>query len=679
MNRSLTLCILAGALFAGGTELFAHGGTYVGPGDVTPPGGGTPPPGGPPTPPTPPKGPPTGPPTGPTPPSGPTQPDRPITPPSPHGPGGTPVYTGGGNVDTRDYASWQFWWEFNKHRFLNLRVKVHGFVESADDSVFAGLGLAEANRAPNEQQIRTVLLPALYAAAKDESNADILTAVMIAVARTGRDDGSAAALFAQNLDAPSREVAETAALSYGILRDPAALDSVLLHLLNDDAEGRKMASDHEVPIRTRAFAAYGMALIGAASNDGEVQLWVLQQLLHTLETDRSSAQDLRVAAAVGIGMLRPQDPQVAAEGVNRLAAVLAAGRQDDLVLAHLPNAMAKLLRGLSKDERVLRDRVLDATLALLDPRAKSGAYLEQSAVMTLGLLARPQDARSKEIFAALQQAASGAKDTQARNFSAISLAYLGAADPDFDAEANRQPVTRALLQGLRKSSSSYEAWCGLALGVQSFMLEERGFNTPPMVTSALLERFESARAPEQLSAFAIGLGLMRHRNAAAAIRQRMDGIADTEFLGYASLALGLLQAGEHADALMTLVETKKRDPDLLRQAAIGLGLMENPQALGRLMEYLNPPTGRPTLSVLAAAAIAIGFIGDQASVRPLTDFLKNPAITPLGRAFAAAALGMVGDPDLLPWHAPIGEDLNYRATVPTLVDPSLATGILDLL
>lgn len=53
--------------------------------------------------------------------------------------------------------------------------------------------------------------------------------------------------------------------------------------------------------------------------------------------------------------------------------------------------------------------------------------------------------------------------------------------------------------------------------------------------------------------------------------------------------------------------------------------------------------------------------------------------TGLGSAFAAAALGMVGDRGLLPWNTPIGQDVNYRAAVPTLADPGGATGVMNIL
>src|SRR5690606_14307459 len=113
-------------LFAG--DLSGHGGSYRGPGDTVPPGEGA--------------GPGTGGPTGGGPttpgPGGPTTPGPgggPQTPGSGPGAPGTggggprgPVTAGGGggkkNRPGEGFEQWQFWWENNKDRYLDLRTRL---------------------------------------------------------------------------------------------------------------------------------------------------------------------------------------------------------------------------------------------------------------------------------------------------------------------------------------------------------------------------------------------------------------------------------------------------------------------------------------------------------------------------------------------------------------------------
>ena len=659
MKRLTTLLVLAATLGLT-ASLSAHGGTYKGPGDTVPPGGG-----------------------GASTPTPPSTPSTPSTPGSP-APGGAGPTTGGAQADSTDLSKWQFWWEFNKDRFLNLRAKVHsGGIGTDTGGALTGLGGAAAQAstfAPTDQQIRTQIIPALLEAVQGESDQDILTGVMIALAKIGKDEsGAARALFLDNLDAPVQEVAETAAISYGILKDFEAMDSVLVPLLKDDAQGRKFLGKNEVPLRNRTFAAYGIALIGSYSNDAGVKQKAAKLLLDVLATDKSAIQDLRVASAIGLGLLDLKEPGDIHDVVTRASTILTEAKDDDIVLAHLPTSMAKLLRGLPPDDLTLRNQVLDQVLGLLDARSKAQGLTKQSAVMALGMLARPGDPRSKEIFEALEFQADKAKDQQAKNFSAISMAYLGAADPDFDSAENKAPITKFLLDNMKKSNSAYEQWSGLALGVMAFMLNEQNRAISPVAHEQVLKKFEDSKSPDDLSAYVLALGLMNHQGSKDAIRTAMEKYKTSEFRGYASISLGLLGAREHRDYLAKMIEEQKRDPDLLKQAAIGLGLMKDREVLTQLMEFLNPKDGRPSLAVLAATATAIGFIGDSRSVEDLVNTLKNKKLTPLGRAFAAVALGMVGDKELMPWNSPIGADMNYRASVSTLVEKNVANGILDIL
>jgi HEAT repeat protein len=255
------------------------------------------------------------------------------------------------------------------------------------------------------------------------------------------------------------------------------------------------------------------------------------------------------------------------------------------------------------------------------------------------------------------------------------MAYLGAADINY-----REHVTKFLLQKMKKSNTLYEPWCGLGLGVMSFMLSNQGESIPAAVHEATLDKFNKTSSPGRKSAYAIALGLMKNESAKGDIRKSLGDVRDSEFRGYASIGLGLLNAREHMGYLGEIVDDSKRDPDLLKQSSIGLGLMKDRNAVTRLLDYLTPEKGRaPRIAVLSAVATALGFIGDKSCVQPLIDTMGNSRLSDLGRAFAAVSLGMVADKDTMPWNSAFGENLNYRAAVSTLIDQNTGTGILDIL
>jgi hypothetical protein len=673
--------ILLGASLCASADLHAHGGTYKGPEDTVPPGGGglstpptpTAPPGSPPTPPG--KSPPgtSPPPGGVTPPN--TPPGRPPT--------GTPPGSGGGALPLENVTGWEYWWEFNKDRFLNLRAHLQDAGPATDPgSVLTGLTGAGRSvpSLVNEPAVRDRILPALHAAARSSTDPDVLTGSMIAIARIGRDeDGRADALFRAYLGAASQEVAETAAICFGVLKDPASLQDVLPALMFDEPAGRDLVGGREVPARSRAFAAYAVGLIGGASREAAVQELAATLLLRLLETDRSAVVDLRVAAVLGLGLIQPDDPRLAARIADALGARLAEGRDDALVLAHHPATIAKVLRD-SPAGAAARESALDLMLQLAQPRADAPGLVRQGAVLALGMLARPEDPRSAEIFAALREMRERGRDLQSKNFTAIAMAYLAAAAPDFDGVENEQPATRFLLGELRRSDASYEAWSAVALGVLGFLRHERGLEIPPLVYDALLDKFDAARAPELLGACAIGLGLVRHGAAAERIAAKMDRIEERSFLGYGAVALGMLGAQEQKPRLLAMLQEERRDPDLLRQAATGLGLLGDVRVRGDLLEMLAPADGaRVPLAVLAAAAIAIGYVGDGGAVTPLLTVLENAQRPALARSFAAVALGLLADKEWLPWNAGLAADLHYGAAVATLIEKSSSNGILDLL
>ena len=265
---ALAATLVAGFTLGLESPAFAHGGQYRGPGDTVPPGGGGGGGGG------------TAGPTGPSGPAAPA-PAGPTTPLplAPGAPGQTttsaqPVTQGGAAIGA-DLTLWSFWWEFNKDPFLNLRARIHdGNVTTGSDGFFLGRGeKAEAkdSMAPSEVQIRQKVVPALKAALETESNNDIVTGCLIALAKIGdanTESGQSEfeAIIAKFLSNSVQEISETAAVSLGILANPASIPT-LEALLKDNDAGRKLVGSTSVNYRTRSFAAYGLGLIGAQDAD----------------------------------------------------------------------------------------------------------------------------------------------------------------------------------------------------------------------------------------------------------------------------------------------------------------------------------------------------------------------------------------------------------------------------
>ena len=244
----------------------------------------------------------------------------------------------------------------------------------------------------------------------------------------------------------------------------------------------------------------------------------------------------------------------------------------------------------------------------------------------------------------------------------------------------RQDVTRFLVDNVQKAGTGYRPWCGMALGVMSFLVQERGGQVNSVVFRVVEDSFRKEKSPSPKACYAISLGLMKNEAAKDDIRMSLDKIRDDGFRGYACVSLGLMGAREHKDFITRIVKESTRRPDLLRQASIALGLMKDRSVVNTLLDIMVPQAGgKPRLAVLSATATALGFIGDTRSVNPLIETLQNNKLTDLGRAFAAVALGMVADKERLPWNSKIGQDLNYRAAVDTLVDQSGGSGIMDIL
>lgn len=665
----------------------AHGGQYRGPGDVVPPGPG----GGGQT--GRPSGPTTGGPAGPTTggPAGPATggPAGPSTG-GPAGPGGGrsgPVTGGRGAPIGDDLTRWSFWWEFNKDPFINLRDAVlKGGITTGSDDFYLGAtrkSAASDSLRPTKEQIMGEILPALKKAIDSTDQKDINSSCMIAMAKIGQDhpEFKLKDVFTPRLALPTQEVRESAALSIGIAAIAGEDEMTMLaDLALDKGKGRE-ASNGSVDNRTRTFALYGLGLLANATSSVEIKQKAYAAMKEVLEDDALRDRNLKVAAINGIGILNigssSEAEKLLLEDVLQTLEkfyMQKVGAGTNLILAHCPPAIAKLVgRDHAKSEYY--KELFAADLEDKGKIKRAGNWISQSCALALGQLCQPysdkKDPDSKYSKLLLKQW-NDHKDQQTRNFSVLSLGWIGG-------KLNREALIKAFDKG---GKTLEKPWCAMAMGVYSHYAYEAAKarkETPQpesMIGDTLYEELKKSKNPDLTGALAIGLGLNRYLDAKDEMRERMlENIPQEEMAGYLAVGLALMDDKGAIEDIQNVVTKSTRRFNLLQQSAIALGKLGDKTVADQMLGLLTD--GEVNLAKLSAVSSAIGFIGDRRSINPLRKILFDTELNDVARAFAAVALGGVADKWPLPWNSKIGVNMNYRASVETLTDGQ--TGILDIL
>ncbi len=581
--------------------------------------------------------------------------------------------------DEAALADWSYWWELNREPFLDL------------DAVA---------RRPSEEQIRAKIVPSLLRVLENETETDndVVTGCLIALAKIGDGkDPVEGQRFAQairtHLKSAVQEIAETAALALGILGHDGSVDT-LAALLRDSAEGRAMVAvplrgEREVSLRTRAFAAYGLGLIGAQTADEGMRSAILALLVGALESDRSTRPDVPVACLIALGLvplerIRPATPPEEDERpppedsrVGQLEYLLAGFANHDrhvLVRAHIPCALVRLLDRLPPEEHDLyKPRVAALLLAGCEKESVEPVEIVQSCVLALGQLGDDDtDELDASIRAALMRATEELDDQQARSFSLIALAQAGGRAGQ-GARGEIDAVAMHLVENLH-GASALRPWAALASGVYGRALLDRGIPVPAELASSVRAQLVAAGHAEQIGACAVAAGLLGDHGSQENLLKRLAQ-KQGNARGYVALALGLLHSPEAAEALRLTALDSMRNSETLRQAALGLGALGDSSAVPDLLRMLQESQA---LSSLAGLASALGAIGDSGSLEPLVAMLLDEDTYPPARGFAAVALGIMADREGLTWHSRFAAGLNYRASTPTLNDQE-GTGILNIL
>jgi len=641
----------------------AHGGSYRGPAGEVPPGQRDPKDPQPPPEagtPTGPQGPGTG-----TPPPDPgtgsggdeggdPPPDAPKPPPqNPNGPVGPQIPGGTATGQGRraqprpmSFENWLFWWAYNKDEILNLKAAVKNMqkkVSTKSSPFFMGGGENEAGtQAPTQRMINEQIVPALEAVVgNSEIHPDIRGGALIALSRCRETDHLKAFFdLAKRDNGEDKVVQESAILALGIgQKKNAEVREYLLNIVND----------LEYPFRGRCFAMLALGLL--RDNDPAVYDSLMMRL-----DGSESHQDVPVCAILTIGLIG--DNKV----VPQLTEWLDTGRIGRMKLGDMERAWVISALGKIGDPEALKP--------VSDQLKRKGLYAQRSALIAMGQLLPQAEAKAQAEYAAkLARVIENESDITAKNFGVIALGRIGGT------EGATEEVRDACLKVLKKvfkdgNKVTERPFASLALGLVGFgedKPKEMRYEIAEMIRAELSELKGDKVA---LGAQAIALGMLGDRSTktvdllSSILKDRGQ---EKKLRGAAAMALGLIGAPAAKEAVMTALK-EREDRDLRVDTAVAAGLLGDSGAITELVGVLSDP--KASQFVLGSVALALGQIGDHQAIGPLLNILEpkkpNGAYPDLTRALVAVALGQIADQSDIRVLSNLSKDINYRASVPAL-------------
>lgn len=570
-------------------------------------------------------------------------------------------------------ASWQAFWECNREPLVRVPTIPAPAPDTGGDNYFLGARRAGADlpaHAVTPIDRRDQIVPALLAAIASDRHRDLQTACLMALAKLGLDGDGVPLLpvLRERLARDDQEVRETAALALGLAGRAEALP-LLQTLLEGKQAARELLGGAVVSERVRTFAVYGMALLARRLDESAMQQAIYQQLWALLQSREATSRDLRVAAVLGIGALRPND----SPGSKRLAWIAAEdllgwlqkdlGAGEAFVQAQAPLAMARLL---GRGDSTAHQRCKREFAAMLTASSRRHNPLLQSAAIALGAMTLPAEVSPEDAphSAALRLAYERGYEEHVRMFAVMGLGRIGGT-------ANRKWLLEAYAKGNKMVE---KPWLAVALGLLAF---DRAIAGAPDVEigELLLKELEDASLEDLRAPLAIAVGLTRHRPGAVRLRAVLQARLDNERIaGYLCTSLGLLGDPGSVPLLAEILQASKRRPWVLQAAAMALHQLGDAEVTSRLVAMMANSDGAATLVAIASA---IGRIGDRRAIAPLVVQLANKDQPTLTRAFTAAALGWVGDKERTAWNEIFAVDANFATGIDTLSNGT--TGILDIL
>lgn len=626
--------------------------------------------------------------------------------------GGLPVLPGQDPYDLDRYGKiddpndWQLWWAFNRDRFLQFSGINTGDVYSGSDGFYLGKGHEQAKSRTgraDDELIDGLLSDSLKAGMLKGGSYDFCKSSLIAAAKVGGknasnfafstkwylangdDDMKAAAAFVTGLIGSDKD--------YKLLREIA---------LNTEEGCKAITKEGEratprVPMSVRAFACYGMGMIGSRTSKDSVKRDVVKTLIELLENDASEANDARVAAMIAIGLVPlPVDEDVVAcycgtcvvpdphtslrPQVTYLLRYFTASEEFDPILrAHTATTLGRLVaaRPIGMTNR-MKEGVAEVLVRALKKTSKQPENVRESAVLALGLIGdADNDNVDKWIRYMVRKSVSRGGDMEKR-FALIALAEIGGHKGQGDEPFAALPEIRGAIGKVMKSGKRDEKpWAALAAGVLGFELRAKGQDLDPALDTIIANGIRAGRKVSDLGAFSVAAGLRGSVDAQAKLVKKLGATRDEGACGYAAMGLGLIgDRDEAVESLQELFAESTGKPLLQTRTGLALGLLGDVGVVDQILERLESAEEE---AEIVAAVTALGYLGDRRAVEAVSKLVvdEEGKASDAVREAAMVALGFIGDRSPKPWRTALTLGANYRARTLSLTTGE-GDGVLDL-
>jgi HEAT repeat protein len=567
--------------------------------------------------------------------------------------------SGGSPADT-SVAGWQYWWEFNKDRYLDLKSRgnrlasrggspghLTGRGRRADPDLFIR---------PDPTLIRSEVLPLLLRLLDEEQDRDILDSAMLALARSADESTAQFVVDAVTpfLAHPERGVRCAATLSLGVLHSPRAIPT-LSQILRDSSKGRALAhATGPLDQSMRACAAIGLGLIDEPDS--------VDELCHLIDATKDSDDDLKGCAIAALGLM---DNQAGTQALTFLLGLLADPQLDPPIKSQVPIAVGRLCERMGLADPAVEQALLEAFTD-----RDTDARVRESLAVALGLVGevRSDDMAQNPVLLALLTDCAAGRDDGTRELCFVAAAEVGRRDGAASEHPRVHQALRELFvkQCVSPSVAGDRAWSALGAAIYG---QERAEAQAPLA-EALTEAWTNEGDPSFKGAFALALGLLDERGRGGELYDSFRKQQDQQLNGFTALSLGFLGFTEASDALRDAAQAKTIVPVYRMRLATSLALLADDGADEALIALLEQGHA---VGVNAAAAKSLGLIGGVPALRTLSGLAADAHQPATVRAFACVAIGMICEKTALPWNARLSADSNFRSLVPTLRE------VLDIL